>query len=428
MKGTGKDPNGPDIIPNNVSPAKSPGIKQEHYKKAGRATSEASVLQPVNNTSVYLNDPDAEEVILRKPKAKAEPESVEPTVEIGSAVTRNKPLTKEDIQKMNLKKKTRKRTRKFEIDGVTVTTTTSKVIYRDEDNQTFYDEHYFRKQELRELKMLQKQEQKQFQDLAFKNQLYSEQQEKRFESERVTLMKNYENDLTSMVDSQKKQVDKCESQQQDETKVSSKRIRNEQEKELKTFRESLKQETKLLKHEVELLPKDRRKEALKIRKEQLEREHVDRERCFVERLNETHENHMKRLADTHREKIALLGEIMILTDKLLFLCCSNCCCLDRQFLQQKQQLMRAREAALWEMEERQLHERHQLAKRQLKDMFFLQRHQMLVHHEKELDHLKRMMERKEEELVRNQAVERRALPKRIRAEMKAREMMFRLVN
>ena len=129
-----------------------------------------------------------------------------------------------------------------------------------------------------------------------------------------------------------------------------------------------------------------------------------RERGFVERLNESHESHMKRLSDTHREKVALL---------------------DRQFLQQKQQLMRAREAALWEMEERQLHERHQLAKRQLKDMFFLQRHQMLVHHEKELDHLKRMMERREEEMAKNQAVERRALPKRIRAEMKAREMMYR---
>ena len=35
-----------------------------------------------------------------------------------------------------------------------------------------------------------------------------------------------------MIDSQKKQVDKCE-QQQEELKVSSKRIRNEQEKELK---------------------------------------------------------------------------------------------------------------------------------------------------------------------------------------------------
>ena len=77
------------------------------------------------------------------------------------------------------------------------------------------------------------------------------------------------------------------------------------------------------------------------------------------------------------------------------------------------------------MEERQLHERHQLAKRQLKDLFFLQRHQMLVHHEKELEHLKRMMDRKEEELIKNQTQERKALPKRIRQEMKAREMMFR---
>lgn len=90
---------------------------------------------------------------------------------VGSAVTRKTPLTKEDIAKMNLKKKTRKRTRKFEIDGVVVTTTTSKVIYGDDENDRYYDEHYFRKQELRELKLLQKQEQKQFQDLAFKNQV-----------------------------------------------------------------------------------------------------------------------------------------------------------------------------------------------------------------------------------------------------------------
>ncbi len=75
------------------------------------------------------------------------------------------------------------------------------------------------------------------------------------------------------------------------------------------------------------------------------------------RLNDSHDTSLRRLSDTHKEKIALL---------------------DRQFLQQKQQLMRAREAAIWEMEERQLHEKHQLAKRQLKDMFFLQRHQMLV--------------------------------------------------
>lgn len=99
--------------------------------------------------------------------------------------------------------------------------------------------------------------------------------------------------------------------------------------------------------------------------------------------------------------------------------------MERQFLQQKQRLLRARESALWDLEERQIHEKQQLAKRQLKDIFFLQRHQMLIRHEKELEQIKRMNQRKEEDLVKRQAVEKRQLPKRIRSEMKAREMMFR---
>merc|ERR1712241_240071 len=283
-------------------------------------------------------------------------------------------------------------------------TTTSKVIYGDEENEKYYDEHYFRKQELRELKLLQKQEQKQFQDLTFKNAVCREQQDKRFEQERGVLIRNYENDLQSMVDQQRKQVDRAEERQHVDVKVTSKKIRAEQEKELKSFRESLKTEVKLLKQEVELLPKDRRKEELKHRKEGLENDQQRREKLYLAKLSDTHENQLRRLSDSHREKIALL---------------------DRQFLQQKQQLMRQREAAIWEMEERQLHESHQLANRQLKDMFFLQRHQMLVHHEKELEHLKRMMFRKEEDLIKNQTQERKALPKRIRQEMKAREMMFR---
>lgn len=36
-----------------------------------------------------------------------------------------------------------------------------------------------------------------------------------------------------------------------------------------------------------------------------------------------------------------------------------------------------------------------------------------------------MLQRKEEDLLKRQAIERRALPKRIRAERKARDMMFR---
>lgn len=87
--------------------------------------------------------------------------------------------------------------------------------------------------------------------------------------------------------------------------------------------------------------------------------------------------------------------------------------------------MRTREAMLWELEEKQIHEKHQLSKRHVKDICFMQRHQMIVRHEKELEQVKRMLQRKEEELMKRQTVERRALPKRIRNERKARDLMFR---
>lgn len=312
--------------------------------------------------------------------------------------------TKEDIQMMNLKKKTRKRTRKFEIDGVVVTTTTSKVIYGDDENGKVYDDQIFRKQELRELKMLQKMEQKQFQDLSQKAQLNKDQQEKRFEQEKQLLERNAETDLEILARQQRQQIERAEAQQEADLRLASKKIRGEQERELKLFREGLKQELRLLKQEVDLMPKDKRKSAFKIRKEKLEAEHEEREKTFLDKLNENHEVSLRRLSDSHREKIALM---------------------ERQFLQQKQQLMRAREALIWEQEERHIHEKQQLLKKQLKDIFFLQRHQMLIRHEKELEQMKRMNQRKEEELVKRQTVERRNLPKRIRNEMKAREMMFR---
>ena len=47
--------------------------------------------------------------------------------ETAAPPVRRAPRTKEEIELSNLKKKTRKRTRRFEVDGVVVTTTTSKV-------------------------------------------------------------------------------------------------------------------------------------------------------------------------------------------------------------------------------------------------------------------------------------------------------------
>lgn len=141
--------------------------------------------------------------------------------------------TKEEIQIANLKKKTRKRTRRFEIDGVQVTTTTSKVIYGDDENGRMYDDHIFRKQELRELKMLQKQEKKQFYDLQAKEQIAKDQQDKKFEQERLALERTYEADMDVLARQHKQTVEKYEQQQENELRNTSKKIRMEQERELK---------------------------------------------------------------------------------------------------------------------------------------------------------------------------------------------------
>ena len=90
-----------------------------------------------------------------------------------------------------------------------------------------------------------------------------------------------------------------------------------QERELKTFRDTLKQEVRLLKQETDMLPRDRRKEAFKTRRDRLDSDHQSKERDFIERLNESHESSLQRLAEQHREKIALM---------------------EKQFLQQKQQV------------------------------------------------------------------------------------------
>lgn len=345
---------------------------------------------------------NSEEVILRRsPMSEKNDSSLRPV----DRNRENRPRTKEEMDLVALRKKTRKRTRKFVIDGVVVTTTTSKVIYGDDEEMgTLSSGHLARKQELRELKLLQKIEQKQFQELAVKANFAKAEQEKKFDIEKQQLLRSYDTDIESLNRQQKQQVEKAEAQQEIELKNASKKIRSEQERELKAFRESLKTELKLLKQEIDLLPKDKRKEAFKIRKERLEIDQTEREKIFLEKLHEAHEVSLKRLSDDHRERIALL---------------------ERQFLQQKHQLLRSRESALWEMEERHLHEKHQLSKRQLKDIFFLQRHQMLVRHEKELEQVKRVNQQKEEELVKRQQIEKRQLPKRIRQEMKARELMFR---
>ncbi|KAK7109444.1 hypothetical protein V1264_013484 [Littorina saxatilis] len=300
--------------------------------------------------------------------------------------------------------RTMTKTRTYMKDGKVVTSTTTKVVVSGQENKV-KEEHNIRKQDLRELKLLQKQENKQYQDLLYKNQVSTENQERKFEMDMQNLIKNYEQDMETLTKQQKQAVEKAELMQQQDMKTTGKRIKGEQEKELKMFREKQKQEMKLLKQELDMMPKgDNKKENMRKAREAKEIELQEKERVFMEAQAERLEKHMRQLADQHRQKIALL---------------------ESQFLQQKQQLLRAREAAVWEMEKEQLHEKHQLAKGQLKDMFFLKRHQMLTRHQKEMDQMKHYNTKKEEEMQTRHNLEKRRLPKILKAEAKTRAQMFK---
>jgi transcriptional regulator GlxA family with amidase domain len=83
------------------------------------------------------------------------------------------------------------------------------------------------------------------------------------------------------------------------------------------------------------------------------------EAAFIDELQRALENTLRRMRQAHRQKVATR---------------------EHQFLLAKHQLLRSREAEVWEMEERHLQERHSLYTQQMKDMYYLQRAQMVKRH------------------------------------------------
>lgn len=211
-----------------ISPDSSVGsMDSRTHSECGSTRSSGGISSAITNK---IDRSDAESIATTASHDSREPEE---EVTIRRTKPAMSPRTKEEIELRNLKKKTRKRTRKFEIDGVQVTTTTSKVIYGDEDNGRMYDDHIFRKQELRELKMLQKQEKKQFREMEIKENAAREQQERRFEQERIALERTYDADMETLARQHRQLVEKTEQQQESDLRATSKKIRAEQERELK---------------------------------------------------------------------------------------------------------------------------------------------------------------------------------------------------
>ncbi|XP_040217774.1 STE20-like serine/threonine-protein kinase isoform X1 [Rana temporaria] len=306
------------------------------------------------------------------------------------------------LQETKRQKKTLKKTRKFMVDGVEVSVTTSKIVT---DNDSKNEEmRFLRRQELRELRLLQKEEQRAQQILSNKLLQQREQIFRRFEQEMTGKKRQYDQDIENLEKQQKQTIERLEQEHTTRLRDEAKRIKGEQEREFSKFQSVLKNKKKEVITEVEKAPKELRKDLLKRKKEELAQSQHAQEQEFVMKQQQELDGSLKKII--HQQKMELAN-------------------IERECLNHKQQLLRAREAAIWELEERHLQEKHQLLKQQLKDQYFMQRHQLLKRHEKEMEQMQRYNQRLIEELKNKQTQERGRLPKNQRSDAKTRMAMFK---
>uniref|UniRef100_A0A3B5LD10 non-specific serine/threonine protein kinase n=1 Tax=Xiphophorus couchianus TaxID=32473 RepID=A0A3B5LD10_9TELE len=296
--------------------------------------------------------------------------------------------------------KTLKRTRKFVVDGVELEVTTSKIIRDDEKKDE--EMRFLRRQELRELRLLQKEEQRAQAVLNAKLESQKEQIQKRFDQEIHAKKKHFDTELENMEKHQKQTIEKIETDHSIKLKEETKRIKTEQDREYHKFMDQLKHKKKEVKHSVDKMPRSERKDTLKQRmsffqETKLKQKFVADQKNFLDTtLKMILSNNKREIAETERE------------------------CLNK-----KQELIREREATLWDMEEKNLLDKHQLLKQQMKDQYFLQRHLLLKKHEKEQEQMQSYNQRMIELLKNRQQQEKTRLPKIQRNEAKTRMTMFK---
>nr|XP_015800376.2 STE20-like serine/threonine-protein kinase isoform X2 [Nothobranchius furzeri] len=332
----------------------------------------------------------------------ADSNSLDLNLSISSFLSKSKEGGSISMQESKRQKKTLKKTRKFMVDGVEVSVTTSKIVT---DNDAKSEEmRFLRRQELRELRLLQKEEQRAQQQLSDKLQQQKEQIYRRFEQETTAKKRQYDQEVENLEKKQKQTIERLEQDHTSRLRDEAKRIKTDQDKELSKFQNMLKNRKKEAFQEAGQTPRHMRKELMKRLKEDLSLLQASEEQEFLQKQQQELDGALKKIIQQHKLEIATI---------------------ERDCLNHKQQLLRAREAAMWELEERHLQEKHQLLKQQLKDQYFMQRHQLLKRHEKEMEQMQRYNQRLIEELKNKQNQERVRLPKIQRSDAKTRMAMFK---
>ncbi|XP_077585255.1 STE20-like serine/threonine-protein kinase isoform X1 [Stigmatopora nigra] len=332
----------------------------------------------------------------------ADTSSLDLNLSISSFLSKSNDGGSLSIQELKRQKKTLKKTRKFLVDGMEVSVTTSKIVTDDDAKNE--EMRFLRRQELRELRLLQKEEQRAQQQLSHKLQQQRDQIWRRFEQETTAKKRQYDQEVEGLEKKQKQTIERLEQDHTTRLRDEAKRIKGDQDKELSKFQNMLKNKKKEAKEKIGQSPKYMRKELTKRLKEDLTLLKTNEEQEFLQKQQQELDGELKKIIQQHKVEIATI---------------------ERECLNHKQQLMRAREAAMWELEERHLQEKHQQLKQQLKDQYFLQRHQLLKRHDKEMEQMQRYNQRLVEEMKNKQNQERVRLPKIQRSDGKTRMAMFK---
>ncbi|XP_007562116.1 serine/threonine-protein kinase 10 [Poecilia formosa] len=307
-----------------------------------------------------------------------------------------------NITARDFSSKTLRRTRKFVVDGVELSVTTSKIIRDDEKKDE--EMRFLRRQELRELRFLQKEEQRALSVLNGKLESQREQIQKRFDQEINAKKKHFDTELENLEKLQKQTIEKMETEHSLKLKEETKRIKTEQDREYHKFMDQLKQKKKEVKHSVDKMPRSERKDTLKQRMSFFQESKMKQEEKFVADQKNFLDTTLKMILSNNKREIAET---------------------ERECLNKKQELIREREATLWDMEEKNLLDKHQLLKQQMKDQYFLQRHLLLKKHEKEQEQMQSYNQRMIELLKNRQQQEKTRMPKIQRNEAKTRMTMFK---
>ncbi|XP_065175121.1 serine/threonine-protein kinase 10-like [Sycon ciliatum] len=312
-----------------------------------------------------------------------------------------KTTSKEDDKPSNFK--TLKRVRTYKVDGKEYSSTMEVIIDVNKGKSVEQQGERLlqaqRKLEVRERKILQREEVKETQTLFTIIQRDKEEQERRFESTRQELEKKYDNQLEGLARAQKKEMEKFEKKQKDDYLVQAKQIKATQTEDLKKFKKDSKTQEKAEEKsmastlEAQYKNKSERKTAQKRWKTEYVESMNEKEKQFEQEQQTAFEQNCDSLKQSSRDA---------------------CRDLEADLLAKRHELIQRREMDYWDNEQRHFDEHYHLSNTQLREAFRLQGHQMTERHKKEVAQHNRRTAIKVDIVNRRHAIENKTVPQNLK--------------